>query len=131
MTNGCFDILHAGHVHILEESRKMGDLLIVALNSDKSINHLKGDKRPIMNQVERAYILSNLESVDHIFIFDEETPENIICEVLPDILVKGSDYKNKEVAGEDCLRKNNKKIVLVDLIDGYSSTNVINRILNS
>jgi len=130
MTNGCFDILHVGHVHILKESRKMGDLLIVALNSDKSINSIKGNNRPIMKQDERAYILSNLESVSHIFIFDEETPEKIICEILPDILVKGSDYKDKEVAGEDCLRKHNKKVVLVDLLDGYSSTNIINKILS-
>ncbi len=130
MTNGCFDILHVGHAHILKESRKMGDVLIVALNSDKSINSIKGNNRPIMKQDERAYLLSNLESVHHIFIFDEETPEKIICEILPDILVKGSDYKNKEVAGEECLRKNNKKVVLVDLIDGYSSTNIINKILN-
>jgi|TARA_B100000929_G_scaffold270422_1_gene240578 D-beta-D-heptose 7-phosphate kinase/D-beta-D-heptose 1-phosphate adenosyltransferase len=131
MTNGCFDILHTGHVHILAESKKMGDVLIVALNSDKSINKLKGNNRPIMNQVDRSYILSNLESVDHIFIFNEETPERIICEILPDILVKGSDYKDKEVAGEDCLIKNNKKVVLVDLIDGKSSTNFINKILDS
>lgn len=129
MTNGCFDILHCGHTHILEESKKLGDILIVAVNSDQSIKKIKSSKRPIVTELDRSYILSCLSSVDHIILFNEETPEKIISKVLPDILVKGSDYKGKKIAGEDVLIKNNKKVVLIDLIDGKSSTSIINKIL--
>jgi len=129
MTNGCFDILHCGHTHILEESKKLGDILIVAVNSDQSIKKIKSSKRPIVTELDRSYILSCLSSVDHIILFNEETPEKIISKVLPDILVKGSDYKGKKIAGEDVLIKHNKKVVLIDLIDGKSSTSIINKIL--
>lgn len=129
MTNGCFDILHCGHTHILEESKKLGDILIVAVNSDQSIKKIKSSKRPIITELDRSYILSCLSSVDHIILFNEETPEKIISKVLPDILVKGSDYKGKKIAGEDVLIKHNKKVVLIDLIDGKSSTSIINKIL--
>jgi D-beta-D-heptose 7-phosphate kinase/D-beta-D-heptose 1-phosphate adenosyltransferase len=129
MTNGCFDILHCGHTHILEESKKLGDILIVAVNSDQSIKKIKSSKRPIITELDRSYILSCLSSVDHIILFNEETPEKIISKVLPDILVKGSDYKGKKIAGEDVLIKHKKKIVLIDLIDGKSSTSIINKIL--
>jgi D-beta-D-heptose 7-phosphate kinase/D-beta-D-heptose 1-phosphate adenosyltransferase len=129
MTNGCFDILHAGHVHILEESKKLGDILIIALNSDKSVKKIKSSNRPIIPETDRAYVLSCLSSVDHIILFDEETPELVISEILPDILVKGSDYKGKKIAGEEKLLKHKKEIKLIDLIDGKSSTAIINRIL--
>ena len=86
MTNGCFDILHSGHVHILEESKKLGDILIIALNSDKSVKKIKSSNRPIIAETDRAYVLSCLSSVDHIILFDEETPELVISEILPDIL---------------------------------------------
>ena len=129
MTNGCFDILHCGHTHILEESKKLGDILIVAVNSDQSIKKIKSSKRPIITELDRSYILSCLSSVDHIILFNEETPEKIISKVLTDILVKGSDYKGKKIAGEDVLIKHNKKVVLIDLIDGKSSTSIINKIL--
>jgi rfaE bifunctional protein nucleotidyltransferase chain/domain len=129
MTNGCFDILHCGHTHILEESKKLGDILIVAVNSDQSIKKIKSSKRPIVTELDRSYILSCLSSVDHIILFNEETPEKIISKVLPDILVKGSDYKGKKIAGEDVLIKHKKKVVLIDLIDGKSSTSIINKIL--
>ena len=128
MTNGCFDILHAGHTYILEESKKLGDILIVALNSDSSIKKIKSKDRPIVSELDRAYVLSCLSSVDHIILFDNESPEEIICEILPDILIKGSDYKGKKVAGEDCLIKNGKKVVLVDLIEGKSSTSIIDKV---
>ena len=128
MTNGCFDILHAGHTYILEESKKLGDILIVALNSDLSIKKIKSKDRPIVSELDRAYVLSCLSSVDHIILFDNESPEKIICEILPEILIKGSDYKGKKVAGEDCLIKNGKKVVLVDLIEGKSSTSIIDKI---
>ena len=128
MTNGCFDILHAGHTYILEESKKLGDILIVALNSDISIKKIKSQDRPIVLQNDRAYVLSCLSSVDHIILFDDETPEIIISKLLPDILVKGSDYKDKKIAGEETLLKNNKKIVLLDLVNGKSSTSIIEKI---
>ena len=128
MTNGCFDILHAGHTYILEESKKLGDILIVALNSDISIKKIKSQDRPIISQNDRAYVLSCLSSVDHIILFDDETPEIIISKLLPDILVKGSDYKEKKIAGEETLLKNNKKIVLIDLVNGKSSTSIIEKI---
>ena len=127
MTNGCFDILHAGHTYILEESKKLGDILIVALNSDSSIKKIKSKDRPIVSELDRAYVLSCLSSVDHIILFDNESPEEIICEILPEILVKGSDYKGKKVAGEDCLIRNGKKVVLIDLIEGKSSSSIIDK----
>ena len=129
MTNGCFDILHSGHTYILEESKKLGDILIVAINSDKSIKKIKSEDRPIISELDRAYVLSCLTSVDHIILFDDETPEKIISKILPDILVKGSDYEGKKIAGEDILSKHNKKIILLDVISGKSSTNIIKKIL--
>ena len=128
MTNGCFDILHAGHTYILEESKKLGDILIVALNSDLSVKKIKSKNRPIVSELDRAYVLSCLSSVDYIILFDNESPEEIICEILPDILIKGSDYKGKKVAGEDCLTRNGKKVVLIDLIKGKSSTSIIDKV---
>ena len=127
MTNGCFDILHAGHTYILEESKKLGDILIVALNSDSSIKKIKSKDRPIVSELDRAYVLSCLSSVDHIILFDNESPEEIICEILPEILIKGSDYNGKKVAGEDCLIRNGKKVVLIDLIEGKSSSSIIDK----
>tara|TARA_B110000238_G_scaffold171216_1_gene189017 strand:- start:1 stop:486 length:486 start_codon:yes stop_codon:yes gene_type:complete len=128
MTNGCFDILHAGHTYILAESKKLGDVLIVALNSDLSVKKIKSKGRPIVSELDRAYVLSCLSSVDYIILFDNESPEEIICEILPDILIKGSDYKGKKVAGEDCLTRNGKKVVLIDLIKGKSSTSIIDKV---
>ena len=128
MTNGCFDILHAGHTYILEESKKLGDILIVALNSDLSVQKIKSKDRPIVSELDRAYVLSCLSSIDHIILFDNESPEEIICEILPEILIKGSDYNGKKVAGEDCLIRNGKKVVLIDLIEGKSSTSIIDKV---
>tara|TARA_B100000941_G_scaffold286177_1_gene259312 strand:- start:145 stop:591 length:447 start_codon:yes stop_codon:yes gene_type:complete len=130
MTNGCFDILHTGHIHLLSEARKLGDILIVALNSDSSVKLNKGNARPINTEIDRAYVLSALQNVDHIIIFNEETPEKIICTILPDILVKGSDYKDKYIAGQTCLEKVGKKIALIDLIEGKSTTGLINKLDN-
>lgn len=128
MTNGCFDILHTGHIHLLSEARKLGDILIVALNSDSSVKLNKGNARPINTEIDRAYVLSALQNVDHIIIFNEETPEKIICTILPDILVKGSDYKDKYIAGQTCLEKVGKKIALIDLIEGKSTTGLIDKL---
>ena len=130
MTNGCFDILHVGHIHLLNEAKKLGDLLIVALNSDSSVKLNKGNARPINTEIDRAYVLSAAQNVDYIILFDEETPEKIICTILPDILVKGSDYKDKYISGQKCLEEVGKKIVLIDLIDGKSTTDLIKKLDN-
>ena len=126
-TNGCFDILHVGHVKYLEEAKSYGDVLILGLNADSSVRKLKGDSRPINTQDDRAYILASLESVDYVVIFEEETPYELIKLVNPDILVKGGDYEGKEVVGQDIA----KELKLVQFVDGKSTTNTIKRIENA
>lgn len=123
-TNGCFDILHKGHVSYLQKAKKMGDILIVGLNSDDSIKRLKGEQRPINTQEDRAFILAGLESVDFVVIFNENTPEELIRDISPDILVKGKDYEGKEIAGS----KYAKELKLIDFIEGKSTTNILNKI---
>lgn len=130
MTNGCFDILHTGHVYLLSEAKKLGDILVVALNSDLSVKLNKGDTRPFNSDIDRAYVLSAIKNVDYIIIFNEETPEKIISSILPDILVKGSDYQGKYIAGQKFLEKHGKKIALIDLVEGKSTTELINKIDN-
>ena len=122
-TNGCFDIIHYGHIKYLEAAKSLGDILILGLNSDKSVTSLKGDDRPINIQDDRAYILAALEAVDYVVIFDEDTPYNLIKKIKPNILVKGSDYSGKNVVGEDLV----EELVLVEFIEGRSSTNIINK----
>jgi D-beta-D-heptose 7-phosphate kinase/D-beta-D-heptose 1-phosphate adenosyltransferase len=123
-TNGCFDILHRGHVSYLDVAKSFGDVLILGLNSDASVKRLKGENRPINNQDDRAYILSALESVDYVVIFDEETPYDLIKKVQPDTLVKGGDYEGKIVVGSDIA----KEVRLVEFIDGKSTTKTIGKI---
>ncbi len=123
-TNGCFDILHLGHVKYLESAKNMGDVLIVGLNSDTSVKKLKGEKRPINPQYDRAYLLAALECVDYVVIFNEETPYELIKIIQPDILVKGGDYRYQNVVGSDIA----KEVRFVDFVDGKSTTNIINKI---
>jgi D-beta-D-heptose 7-phosphate kinase/D-beta-D-heptose 1-phosphate adenosyltransferase len=123
-TNGCFDILHKGHVSYLNKAKSYGDILVLGLNSDKSVKKLKGEDRPINCEDDRAYILVCLESVDFVVIFDEDTPYNLISLIKPDILVKGGDYKNKKVVGSDIV----KTVKLVQFVDGKSTTNTIKKI---
>jgi D-beta-D-heptose 7-phosphate kinase / D-beta-D-heptose 1-phosphate adenosyltransferase len=123
-TNGCFDILHIGHIKFLEKAKSFGDVLIVGLNSDLSVKQIKGENRPINNQNDRAHILASLEVVDYLVIFNEDTPYNLIKLIQPDILVKGADYKGKEIAGEDIA----KELKLVDFIEGRSTSNTIKMI---
>tara|TARA_Y100000389_G_scaffold204712_1_gene259128 strand:- start:1358 stop:1843 length:486 start_codon:yes stop_codon:yes gene_type:complete len=130
-TNGCFDIIHPGHIFILEQAKAKGDVLVVGLNSDSSIKNFKSKKRPICNQQDRAYVIAGLSCVDYIFIFDEDTPEKLIMEITPDILVKGKDYIGKEIAGSKHMLDNNKKIELVDIIEGQSTSSIITRIQNN
>jgi len=123
-TNGCFDILHSGHLDYLNKSKKLGDILIIGLNSDNSVKLNKGSSRPINNVQERASMLSGFPFVDYIIIFDEKTPYNLIKEIKPDILVKGSDYTREEVIGNDLV----KKVILIDYKKGFSTSNIINKI---
>jgi rfaE bifunctional protein nucleotidyltransferase chain/domain len=123
-TNGCFDILHRGHVEYLQKARELGDLLILGLNSDLSVKKLKGENRPINNEEDRAIVLSALESVDYIIIFNEDTPFELIKIVKPDILVKGGDYKIENVVGREFA----KETILIDFVDGYSTTKTIKSI---
>ena len=125
-TNGCFDILHVGHVKYLEVAKSYGDVLILGLNADSSVRKLKGPTRPINTQEDRAYIIASLESVDYVVIFEEETPYELIKLIKPHVLVKGGDYEGKEVVGQDIA----DELKLVQFIDGKSTTNTIKRIQN-
>lgn len=128
-TNGCFDILHTGHVHYLIEAKKKGDILVVGLNSDSSVQRLKGEKHPLIKEDERAELLSYLEMVDYIVIFEELTAENIISIIKPDIYVKGGDYQIEELPEAEIVKKNGGKVKLVSHVEGMSTTNIILRIL--
>jgi D-beta-D-heptose 7-phosphate kinase/D-beta-D-heptose 1-phosphate adenosyltransferase len=128
-TNGCFDILHVGHVRYLREARKTGDLLILALNSDASVRAIKGDKRPLVPQGERAEVAASLEAVDYVTLFDETTPLKLIEYLRPDCLVKGGDWKEEAVVGSDAVRSWGGKVVLIPMVEGASTTNIVEKIL--
>lgn len=127
-TNGCFDILHLGHLDYLSKARNLGDILIIGLNSDESVRIIKGQNRPITNQYSRSVFLASLRFVDRVILFDEPTPYNLIKEVRPDILVKGSDYKIDDIVGADIVEKSGGKIITIDYLDGYSTTSIIEKI---
>ena len=122
-TNGCFDILHLGHVKYLQKARSLGDILIVGVNSNDSVSRLKGPTRPVNDEFDRAYLLASLEVVDYVVIFKEDTPYELIKKIKPDILVKGADYKDKEVVGGDIA----KEVKLIDFVEGKSTTSIIER----
>jgi D-beta-D-heptose 7-phosphate kinase/D-beta-D-heptose 1-phosphate adenosyltransferase len=124
-TNGCFDLLHLGHVGLFKKAKSMGDVLIVAINSDKSLNCLKGPKRPLVKQKDRAKLLLSLKLVDYVVIFNEQTPEEILKELRPDVLVKGSDYKLSEIVGMEYV----KRVYRFPFVKGKSTTNLINLIV--
>ena len=130
-TNGVFDILHLGHIKYLQEAKKLGDVLIVAINSDSSVKQIKGPERPINNEQSRAEVLAALTFVDYAIIFNETDPVNILSEIKPDIHVKGGDYKIDEIIEKDIVEKNNGKIVLIPEIKGYSTTDLINKIIKN
>lgn len=127
MTNGCFDLLHAGHVTYLQQARNLGDRLIVAVNSDESVKRLKGETRPINGLAERMTVLSALACVDWVVAFTEDTPERLYCRVLPDVIVKGGDYQPDEVAGGDCVIKAGGEVKILSFVDGQSTTRMINK----
>ena len=125
-TNGCFDILHKGHLSYLHQSKDLGDYLIVGLNSDDSVRSLKGSDRPINDQNVRAKNLLRLDYVDAVIIFNEETPRALIKSLLPDILTKGGDYKKNQIAGSNTVTKNGGKVIILPHVKGYSTTAIIN-----
>jgi len=127
MTNGCFDLLHAGHVTYLQQAKALGDRLIVAVNSDASVKQLKGDLRPINGLQERMTVLAALACVDWVVSFEEETPERLYCRLLPDVLVKGGDYAPGQVAGGDCVIKAGGEVKILQFVDGQSTTAMINK----
>ncbi|MDR0453446.1 MAG: bifunctional D-glycero-beta-D-manno-heptose-7-phosphate kinase/D-glycero-beta-D-manno-heptose 1-phosphate adenylyltransferase HldE [Deferribacteraceae bacterium] len=126
-TNGCFDVLHRGHIDYMRRARKLGDMLIVGLNSDASTKRLKGQSRPINNQNDRAFMLSALECVDHVVVFEEDTPYNLLAQIRPDILVKGGDYESGEVVGREFAGD----VVIMDFVYGYSTTSILEKIKNA
>jgi D-beta-D-heptose 7-phosphate kinase/D-beta-D-heptose 1-phosphate adenosyltransferase len=124
-TNGCFDLLHTGHASLFEKAKTLGDVLIVAINSDKSLKGLKGPKRPLVSQKDRAKLLLALKPVDYVVVFDEQTPDELLSQLKPDVLVKGGDYKLSEIAG----RQHVKKVYRYPVVKGKSTTNLINLIV--
>lgn len=127
-TNGCFDILHYGHVMYLDQAKSCGDVLIVGLNSDDSVSRLKGPSRPVNGQFERAIVLCALEAVDYVVLFQEDTPYELISLIVPDILVKGGDWKADQIVGSDIVLKNGGQVKSLLFQDGYSTTNIIEKI---
>ena len=127
-TNGCFDLLHPGHIKLLEAARTLGDVLVVGINSDESVRTLKGPGRPVIPENERAEILANLECVDAVVVFDELTPQKTVAALLPDILVKGGDWPCNQIVGREEVEAAGGKVVLIDVVQGYSTTEILNKI---
>ncbi len=127
-TNGCFDIVHKGHIEYLAQAAALGTKLVVGLNTDTSVKRLKGEKRPINNQEARAILLSALIFIDKIVLFDEDTPYELIKYIQPDILVKGKDYKPEQIVGYDIVKNKGGEIITIDLTVGYSTTSILNKL---
>ncbi|MGZ3773668.1 MAG: D-glycero-beta-D-manno-heptose 1-phosphate adenylyltransferase [Pseudobdellovibrionaceae bacterium] len=127
-TNGCFDLLHIGHVRYLQEARSLGDVLVVGVNSDESVKRLKGPTRPVQNESDRAEILAALEAVSFTVVFTEDTPENLIHKVRPDILVKGGDWKIDQIVGAPFVLSNGGKVMSLQFVDGKSTTKIIEKV---
>jgi rfaE bifunctional protein nucleotidyltransferase chain/domain len=128
-TNGCFEILHPGHIEMLERAKMLGDILIVGINSDESIKKIKGNKKLILDEWARSRIIASLEAVDYVVIFNEETPEKIISEIKPNIHVKGGDYKIEDLPEAKIVESYGGKIKILPLLEGFSTTNIIKKIL--
>lgn len=127
-TNGCFDILHVGHVRYLQAAKDMGDILVLALNSDASVKSIKGDKRPLIHEMERAVVVAALASVDYVTIFSETTPLSLIEHLRPDVLVKGGDWSEEQVVGREAVAQWGGKVVIIPSINGASTTNIVGKI---
>tara|TARA_X000000950_G_scaffold106628_3_gene134241 strand:- start:540 stop:1004 length:465 start_codon:yes stop_codon:yes gene_type:complete len=127
-TNGCFDILHPGHIHILSKAKSLGDILVVGLNSDLSVKKLKGDKRPLVSEDDRSRVLLSLRFVDYVIIFNELTPLKVIEKIKPDFLVKGGDYNENDIVGSDFVKASGGQVEIIKFLDGYSSSNYIDNL---
>ncbi len=127
-TNGCFDIIHRGHIEYLAKASSYGNILVVGLNSDKSIKKIKGVNRPIIDENSRILTLASLQFVNYIILFNEETPINLIEAIKPDILIKGSDYKKEKIVGYDIIKNSGGEIITINFIEGYSTTSIIDKI---
>ena len=127
-TNGCFDILHRGHVEYLEKTKSYADILVLGLNTDNSIKRLKGKPRPYVNEEDRAYVLSRLEAVDVVCLFDEDTPLELILKVKPDFLIKGGDYNLDQIVGRELVESQGGQVLTIPLVKGKSSTSIIDQI---
>lgn len=125
-TNGVFDLIHAGHVDYLVKAKQLGDVLILALNTDSSVKRIKGNKRPILKQDERAFIVSNLKPVDYVTFFDDDTPAEIISDLIPDILVKGADWAIDKIVGREIVEANGGEVKTIEFVNQQSTSNVIN-----
>jgi rfaE bifunctional protein nucleotidyltransferase chain/domain len=128
-TNGVFDLIHAGHVDYLVKAKSLGDILVIGLNSDESVKRIKGDKRPLLKQEERAFVLSNLKPVDFVIFFTEDTPEKLISELLPDILVKGADWSIDKIVGKDIIEKNGGEVKTIEFVNDQSTSKIIDLII--
>ena len=129
-TNGCFDLIHVGHLRYLNEARALGDLLVVGLNSDSSVKQLKGPSRPLLSEQERYEMLMNLKAIDHVILFSGETPIELIKAIQPEVLVKGGDYTIETIVGSDLVLAKGGEVKSLQFVDGYSTTNLIDKIKN-
>ncbi|KAA0210842.1 MAG: D-glycero-beta-D-manno-heptose 1-phosphate adenylyltransferase [Ignavibacteriaceae bacterium] len=130
-TNGCFDIIHRGHLEYLNEAKSLGHKLLVGINSDTSVKQLKGADRPVNNELDRAFVIDNLKTVDYVIIFNDETPYNLIKSVKPDILVKGGDWKPDKIVGSDIVIENGGEVKSLSFIDNYSTSAIVKKIIAS
>ncbi len=129
-TNGCFDIIHRGHIEYLQEAKLLGDILIIGLNSDISVKRIKGEPRPYQSEQDRAIILNAMEMVDLVIIFNEDTPLNLICELKPDILVKGGDYDHRSIVGADEVEGWGGRVIIIPFLKGYGTSQLVEKILD-
>jgi rfaE bifunctional protein nucleotidyltransferase chain/domain len=129
-TNGVFDLIHAGHVDYLTKAKALGDVLIVGMNTDNSVRRIKGNKRPILNQDERAFLISSFKPVDYVTLFDEDTPKEIIDEIIPDILVKGADWSIDKIVGRETVEKHGGEVKTIEFVNNQSTSKIIESIKN-
>ena len=130
-TNGCFDILHRGHVHVLRQAKATGDVLIVALNSDRSVRQLKGEKRPVLSETDRIELIGAMEMVDYLIVFDDLEPYKLIAAIKPDVLAKGGDWSAQTMVGADVVQRAGGRVVVIPYLKGFSTSEIIERIMKS
>ena len=129
-TNGCFDLVHRGHLHVLRQAKEAGDLLIVGINTDRSVRMIKGAARPILSEIDRSELIASMEMVDYVVLFDEPTPIDLIAAIKPDVLAKGGDWGPDQVIGADLVRREGGRVAVIPYLKGFSTTEIIERIRN-